>query len=521
MRVTNTMITDTTKSNINRAKVQVNKMNTQMTTQKKIDVPSDDPVVAVRSLRFRSTLNQIDQYLNTNVKDAESWLDITQSSLKSLESIVSDIHKQCVDGSTGHLTQDDRNTILANLQQLREQIYDDGNTDYAGRTIFTGYKTNSTLTFLADSTASYSITEPLSYNNIEEKNYYTNTFEALASVPATDPTDLTQVTNQRIRLSYNSLSDATALSFSYGSGTAARTVSFNTTTGAATVLDSDGNPVVGETSPFTFSTMTTTDMQTADYAVGANQIILNKDTGELMLGSDVSTFLKTNKADVSVTYDKTGFKDGELRPEHYFNCTDKTDAANPIKYINYDADGNRTYEDINYFVGNNQTITVNTLGADTFNAAIGRDVDELSDAVQFAINSYDTVEKLKQMQSSSAYSSDADQEMIEKWLTAANKQLDYANENMEKLYNQKLTSFTGYESDINLALTNVGSKGQRLDLVKNRLESQMTTVEKLKSSNEDRELSDVVIDYTAAYTSYQAALQAASKVQEQTLLDYL
>ena len=74
---------------------------------------------------------------------------------------------------------------------------------------------------------------------------------------------------------------------------------------------------------------------------------------------------------------------------------------------------------------------------------------------------------------------------------------------------------------MNLAYTTVGAKGQRVDMVKSRLESNKTTIEKLKSDNEDRELSDVVIDYTASYTAYQAALQAASKVQEQTLLDYL
>ena len=44
MRVTNNMITSNTKSNINANKVLVDKYNTQMTTQKKINKPSDDPV---------------------------------------------------------------------------------------------------------------------------------------------------------------------------------------------------------------------------------------------------------------------------------------------------------------------------------------------------------------------------------------------------------------------------------------------------------------------------------------------
>ena len=36
-------------------------------------------------------------------------------------------------------------------------------------------------------------------------------------------------------------------------------------------------------------------------------------------------------------------------------------------------------------------------------------------------------------------------------------------------------------------------------------------MEELKSKNEDRELSDIILEYTAAYTAYQSSLQAASK----------
>ena len=71
MRVTNNMITSNTKSNINANKVLVDKYNTQMTTQKKINKPSDDPVIAIRSLRMQTSLSHIDQYLNNNISDAK------------------------------------------------------------------------------------------------------------------------------------------------------------------------------------------------------------------------------------------------------------------------------------------------------------------------------------------------------------------------------------------------------------------------------------------------------------------
>ena len=50
MRVTNNMIMSNTKININGNKTNVNTLNNQMTSQKKISRPSDDPVIAIRAL---------------------------------------------------------------------------------------------------------------------------------------------------------------------------------------------------------------------------------------------------------------------------------------------------------------------------------------------------------------------------------------------------------------------------------------------------------------------------------------
>ena len=58
-------------------------------------------------------------------------------------------------------------------------------------------------------------------------------------------------------------------------------------------------------------------------------------------------------------------------------------------------------------------------------------------------------------------------------------------------------------------------------MTQTRVENQKTTIKELKSSNEDRDISDIIIDYTASYNAYQASLQAASKVNQQTLLNYL
>ncbi len=49
MRITNNIILHNTTGNINGNKVNVNNLNNQMTSQKKIQRPSENPVIAVRS----------------------------------------------------------------------------------------------------------------------------------------------------------------------------------------------------------------------------------------------------------------------------------------------------------------------------------------------------------------------------------------------------------------------------------------------------------------------------------------
>ena len=59
MRITNNMIMGNTKTNINSTKILVDKYNTQMTTQKKISKASEDPVIAIRSMRMATTLSHL------------------------------------------------------------------------------------------------------------------------------------------------------------------------------------------------------------------------------------------------------------------------------------------------------------------------------------------------------------------------------------------------------------------------------------------------------------------------------
>ena len=249
--------------------------------------------------------------------------------------------------------------------------------------------------------------------------------------------------------------------------------------------------------------------------------MLIRDTGELIFSDAASTTLSTNNASMDISYTKTGFDNGKLRPEYYYNCTNITDPNNTLKYEKYDKDGNQIYQDIDYVIAANQTLNVNTEASNVFDQSLGRDVDELIDAVQRSLDAEQKVTDLEAMKKMDQYSSEKDQEKLDEWIAAAKKEQDYADDNMQKLYNSYIGNCDRYLEKVNLALTDVGTKGQSLALTKNRMSNQQETFEELKSSNEDRDLSDIILDYIAAYTAYQSSLQAASKINQTTLLSYL
>ncbi len=507
MRVTNSMITRNSMKNMNSNKVNVDILNNQMTTQKKISRPSEDPVIAIRALRLRSNLHELEQYYERNIPDAQSWIEVTESALKNMQSILDDIYTQCNNGSNDTLNQQNRADILKNLQSLRQQVYSEGNADYAGRHVFTGYKTNKQLTFAGDDKEiAYEITEKISYKDIEEKRYYSNSvevpnnqLEVLPGVPIGDMPK--EFVNDRIRLSYEQTGELNADDLTYYDKERERWRSLGD-------MQIDGD-YVGVVTDMTYD-----EWAAQDFYVDDKDVIYFKETGELILGKDVASHLASNKTELSITYTKQGFNEGELRPEHYFDCKDITDPDHPIEYT-------KENQEIKYNIAFQQDITVNTQASDVFDAAIGRDIDELTNAVQAAIAAHDKVDKIKAMQKEAQYSDPASQEALGQWLEAAEKEAVYADDNMQKLYSRGVGKFQKYKDNVTLARTDLGSRENRLKLTENRMSNQQATFEQLKSRNEDMELSDIIIQYTAAYNAYQASLQASSKANGQTLLNYL
>lgn len=144
MRITNSMLINNMMNSIGNNLTRMEKYQNQLSTGKKIQVPSDDPVVAARALKLRTDVAEIDQY-KRNSKDAQSWLDITESTMSNVGDVLQRARELAVQGANGTNTQDDTQKISEEIKQLRAQLIQLGNTTYAGRYIFSGYQTNTPL----------------------------------------------------------------------------------------------------------------------------------------------------------------------------------------------------------------------------------------------------------------------------------------------------------------------------------------------------------------------------------------
>lgn len=521
MRITNKIMQKNNLANINTNKVYQDKLSTQMSTQKKINRPSDDPVVAIRALRLRSSVTEITQYYSKNIPDAESWLNVTEDALKNLSQIVTNMITQCTKGSNGDLTTSDRKIILEQLTALGEEVYSTGDADYAGRYVFTGYRTDTSLSFSKDETKDYEITEQIDSSAIDtitkvdtdklldlNANNYND--EDLKKI---NEENISSVDAYRIRLAYADCKEDAMPSISFqqkkADGTGYEWVTWPTT--------NDDGSVTGE-----IKQMNVYENPYAEAATNDDALIYVPETGEILLGKnryeelmatqdDVST--AANEAEIRVEYQKENWVKGDLRPEHYFKCE-----ADDIVYNEAYVNGDETRQDIEYDVGFNQTIRVNSTADECFQHGIGRTVDDLVSSMQEVVDLEEVAAKLEGLLETATGD---DVTVLQSQLDAANKALTYAKDKCQKLFEKGITTFQNYLDDANLCITNCGTRSSKLTLIKNRMQNQKTTFETLKSENEDADIAEVAIQLTSAELTYEAALMATGKVMQTTLLNFI
>ncbi|MBD8972794.1 MAG: flagellar hook-associated protein 3 [Clostridiales bacterium] len=506
MRVTNQMVTAGSLRNMQKSMQRVSDLNQQVTTGKKISAPSEDPVIAIRALKLRTTCDQLDQYKNKNIKDAMSWVDTTQSSVQNVYDRLQDVYYYCEQGASDTFQTKDRQTIIDELNALKDAIYKEGGTTYAGRYLFSGYKTETNLVFQDDAAKeglSYNITEDISPDSITGKNVVLDGVkpEDLDSILAGTKTyqQPTSASVYKLRLAYSSLDNGTP---------------------SVTVTDVNGNQtdLIGQAGA-NFTVKQVADSDTY-YEVDPDGINYIPETGEIIMGENVYNQIKT-ASNISVNYDKSKFAVGDLRPEMYFNCIQhKTLADGTVQNTDYTVD--KAGQPIKYEVNFNQYITVNAEGKDFIKHDMGNKIEDLANAVQDVLDIENTIKKLKGMLEDPQYKNDKDAVgQINQMLEGADVELALKKENMQKLFGNNMTNFQNFMEDVSSVQAVVGTTYSKLELIETRVTEQLADFKELKSSNEDVETEEAAIEMYQAELVYESSLATTASVIQKTLLDYL
>lgn len=459
MRITNSMMVQSTLRNINNNLSKLSKLQAQASSQSKIQVPSDDPVVAARSLKLKSCLADIEQK-QKNAEDAASWMDYSDSALDEIDDILATIRELTVEAANGTLNDDDKSKIATEIEELKNGIIDIANSTYAGRYIFAGYSTDEAPFEIVSTTIGDMVTYNGKYLSLggvisasasdsDIEAFYMDNMDKISGQPELTSANFESFTATSPALDFTIILDGVSQTISLTDGT---TYDIDT---LVTELQSKINTAfpsgTGEPDPL---------------------IQVSEDDGKIVLtvqdGSSIS--ISSGTLDVS----EMGFSDGMMSSEG-------------------------DSEEILYKLGTNNWVAVNVEGSDIF----GEGEDSL----------FNTLAKLELALSGETQYKTATYDEgppagvgIETYDLDISSLLDDLDEDINRL---------------ETARADLGSRASYVELTQNRLEDNYTTYSELLSKNDDVDLAEVSVSLASAQVTYSAALSAGAKVIQNTLLDFL
>lgn len=145
MRVTQSMLSNNMLRNLSSSYNKMGKLQEQITTGKKVNRPSDDPVVVMKSLGYNMQVDRVAQF-QKNLGEVNNWLDSSDDALDGVGQVLQRARELATNASnTGAMTEEDRDKIKVELEQLQNQIQDLANTKVGDKYIFSGKMTDQPL----------------------------------------------------------------------------------------------------------------------------------------------------------------------------------------------------------------------------------------------------------------------------------------------------------------------------------------------------------------------------------------
>lgn len=503
MRVTNGMLTNTTLNGLFKTTSQLNKTYGQMTSGKKIQYVSDNPILAGRAMKLATNVNESEQYIS-NVKSANSWMEITGGALNNMTQMLQQIREKVNQAANSSLEVKDKKAIQTEIEEIWKQLSEEANVTYDGRYVFSGYKTDQPLTLTKDEKLESALQIGTSLavrsaTSVAEDSVVKKDSTLAGNTVLKKDTNLPSGTVIPKGTKLSKEDAEKLLGITIGDGKYRTDADHKMPAGKK--LSKATADLLGFTSP--------ADPET-EYTCTGDEVIskgtsMDFAVAEEALGIKASDEYYVMTVDVTLTEDKTVQDQITLGAEVKVvddmtlkgECTlgagtnlikeSKLEAGTVLKAgtVNPKVNGKVDGDTINYQIGVNSKLQINTLGMDKTMNSIAECFGELYNDITACLNG------------------------------------TMSNGELSKKYSAKLGELDDILADISEKTSDLGSRMARAEYVQSRLSDQHTTFKNLLSETEDIDIEEVYTNFNTQYATYQSALQATSKIIKNTLADYL
>ncbi|MEW5701241.1 MAG: flagellar hook-associated protein FlgL [Candidatus Zixiibacteriota bacterium] len=142
MRVTEQMMVSRSTSNLASAATRLLRLQTQMSSGRRIATPSDDPSGVTRALSFRTTRDALQQF-KSNVSYSNSQLATVEQALSSAGTLLVRARELAVTLANDDYDATARRAAAQEAQSILDQLLQLANSQRDGRYLFSGFRTRS------------------------------------------------------------------------------------------------------------------------------------------------------------------------------------------------------------------------------------------------------------------------------------------------------------------------------------------------------------------------------------------
>lgn len=141
MRVTSSIMTDRISRTLRQQMEDILKLTDDVTSQKKIHKPSDDPFNTGRIMDLDKSIIDNKQW-QENITDGKSWLGNADEIISQMQDTLQLAYSKGVQGDNDAMSEEEKESLSILVNQHLEHLYNLSNKQFGGKYIFNGDATN-------------------------------------------------------------------------------------------------------------------------------------------------------------------------------------------------------------------------------------------------------------------------------------------------------------------------------------------------------------------------------------------